>query len=90
MTESLENKCDILGELWMKYRKEVDFQGFVNYNDIGLPLAFMVSEGIVEDPKEIAQSFIFEAYDMLVQALKIEDKEYKSLDEMFAAAGFES
>jgi hypothetical protein len=82
-------QCNILSELWMNYRNEVDFQDFIKYNDIGLPLAFVINEGIVGDPSEAAQSFVTEAFTIFVEALGIEDTGFSSLTEILKASGFE-
>lgn len=45
------NKCDILGALWLNYREDAKeneaWDNFFRFNDIGLPLAYILSEGIV-------------------------------------------
>jgi len=37
---TFEAKCEILGELWIYYRDSQEFEEFISYNDIGLPLAY--------------------------------------------------
>lgn len=82
MSTEFDAKCNILGQLWMNHRQDPGFSIFVEYNDLGLPLAFMISEGIVDNPNEAAHSFVTEAFDMLLGALKIEDSGFSSLDDM--------
>jgi hypothetical protein len=89
MVTEFVSQCEVLSELWIKYRNEVDFQDFVQYNDIGLPLAFLISEGIVDNPTEAAKSFVTEAFTIFITALNIEDTGFKSLEELLNAAGFE-
>jgi hypothetical protein len=48
MTTPFETRCKILAELWIDYRKDEEFADFIAYCDLGLPLAYSVSEGIVE------------------------------------------
>ncbi len=74
-------RCRILSELWMDYRGDVEFQDFIEYNDLGLPLAYAISEGIVEKT-EIASNFINEAFDILLAALGVEDTGFESLEDM--------
>lgn len=74
-------KCVILAELWMDYRNEEEFQDFIDYNDLGLPLAYAISEGIVEKT-DIASNFINEAFDILLSAVGIEDTGFESLDDI--------
>ena len=89
MSTEFMSQCDILSELWMNYRNEVDFQDFVKYNDIGLPLAFAISEGIVESPTEAAQSFVTEAFTIFIEALGIKDEGFNNLTEVLKASGFD-
>lgn len=72
------NKCDILAELWLDYRNEEDFEDFVEYNDLGLPLAFAISQDIIAvSPR--AEVYIDEAFDLLLAAVDVEDDGFESL-----------
>lgn len=75
------NKCIILGELWLNYRDDEQFQDFVEYNDLGLPLAYLLAEGVVTNTEKAA-NFIEETWDLLVEALGIEDAGFTNLNEM--------
>lgn len=80
---TFEKKCEILSDLWMNYRFDKKFEDFVDYNDIGLPLSFLVSEELVK-PSLMARSMVDETFDVLLAAMKIEkDEGYDSLDELF-------
>ena len=78
---SFENKSTILAELWMNYREDGQIKDFIEYNDLGLPLAYLITNEIVI-PTNQADIYINESYDLLVAALEVEDLEYESLDEM--------
>ena len=78
---SFENKSTILAELWMNYREDGQIKDFIEYNDLGLPLAYLITNEIVI-PTNQADIYINESYDLLVAALEVEDLEYGSLDEM--------
>jgi len=65
----------------MDYRGDAQFADFVEYNDLGLPLAYAISEGIVEQT-DIASTFINEAFDILLAALGLEDTGFETLAEM--------
>jgi hypothetical protein len=65
----------------MEYRDDTEFQDFIEYNDLGLPLAYAIAEGIVEST-DIASNFINEAFDILLSALGVEDTGYKSLEDL--------
>jgi hypothetical protein len=81
---TFENKCVILSDLWLNYRNDEQFQDFAEYNDMGLPLAYAISEGIVKST-EIAEGFINETFDLLLTGLNIDDSPdegFISLDQM--------
>lgn len=79
---SFENRCMILSELWMEYRDQVEFTDFVEYNDLGLPLSFLLDEGIVL-PTDRSTMMINETFDLFLATLGREtDEGYESLDDM--------
>ena len=78
---SLENKITILAELWMNYRDDEDLQDFVEYNDLGLPLAYFLMNEIVL-PTSQSELYINETYDLFIASLQVADKEWESLDEL--------
>ena len=82
MQTSFESKCSILSELWLNYREDRDFQDFVKYNDIALPLSFIIAEGIIDNPGEMAESFIDESFTLLLKAVGIEDLGFEALDDI--------
>jgi hypothetical protein len=76
-------QAQILGDLWMDYREDAEFKDFVEYNDLGLPLAYAIASGIV-DPSLLSKQYIEESFRLLLGALKIEeDTGFESLDDMF-------
>ena len=78
---TFENKITILAELWMNYRDDEDLQDFVEYNDLGLPLAYFLMNEIVL-PTEQSELYINETYDLFIASLQVEDTEWTSLDEL--------
>ena len=90
MTEPLyqdfQGKCNVLAELWFAYRDDEEFKDFIEYNDIGLPLAYLINSEIAK-PTGIAEQYVNETYELLTQALKVSDTApYDSLDDMLAEA----
>jgi hypothetical protein len=81
MANNLNNKITILSELWMNYRDDEELKDFIEYNDLGLPLAYFLMNEIVL-PTDQSQIYINETYDLLIAALTVEDKEWESLDEL--------
>ncbi len=78
---TFDNKITILAELWMNYRDDEDLQDFVEYNDLGLPLAYFLMNEIVA-PSQLAAVYIDETYNLFIASLGVEDKEWQSLDEL--------
>jgi hypothetical protein len=78
---SFEVKCEILAELWMDHRNQEDFEDFVSYNDLGLPLAFLVAEELVT-PSERAKGMVEETFTILLATLEVEDTGFDSLDDL--------
>jgi hypothetical protein len=79
-----ENKTHILSELWMSYRFDSEFSDFVDYNDLGLPLAFLISEELVK-PSERARAMVDESFQLFLAALGKEDTGFDSLDDVMMA-----
>lgn len=75
------NKCEILAELWLDYRQDEEFKDFIEYNDLGLPLAYAIHNGIVES-NGIAEGFIEETFTVLLSALGTEDTGFSTLAEL--------
>jgi hypothetical protein len=80
----VEAKAAILSDLWLNYRNEEEFNDFITYNDLALPLAFAIDSGIVEVNPKI-RAFMDEAWDLLLAGLEIEDTGFNTLDEMLQA-----
>lgn len=85
-TTHYSNKTSILAELWMGYRNDVEFQDFIEYNDLGLPLAYAINEGIVKS-SDLAEKFIEETFDLFLAGLDTSDTGFETLDDVLATAG---
>jgi hypothetical protein len=82
-TNHFSRKCEVLADLWLNHRGDSDLEDFIEYNDIGLPLAYAFAEDLAK-PTALAEKYIEETYALLVEALEIPaDYDYESLDEMF-------
>lgn len=82
MATSFIAQCNILAQMWIDYREDVDFKDFVEYNDLGLPLAYFIAEGVAL-PTDLAETYIGETFDILIASLDIEDVGFETLDELF-------
>ncbi len=79
------NQVSILAELWMNYRDEENLEDFIEYNDLGLPLAYLYHNDMVE-LREGVDVYITESYSLLLASLGIDDDLYESLDEILQAS----
>lgn len=83
---NFSNKVKILAKLWIDFRDDEKLQDFIEYNDMGLPLAYL-SENMLAVPTDLGNKYIEETFEMLLVALEIEeDTGFDSLDELFGSA----
>jgi hypothetical protein len=82
---SYTDKCSILAELWLNYRSDEQFQDFIEYNDLGLPLAYAIDNDIVKS-SEMAQRFVEETFDLFLASLEVEDTGFDNLDDLLSLA----
>jgi hypothetical protein len=80
-TTAFKVRCEILGELWLSYREDEEYKDFVEYNDLGLPLAYAIAGGIVES-SPMAEGYINESWEMLLTGLEVEDSGFDSINEL--------
>jgi hypothetical protein len=82
-TTTFENKTTILADLWLNYRYDKEFTDFVEYNDLGLPLAYAIHEGIV-DTTDLANNFVNETFDLLLAGMGItDDTGFENMEDLF-------
>ena len=79
------SKCEILGEFYDSYGEEKNFTDFMEFNDIGLPLAYFTSENLCEVSDDGAR-YINETWDLFLAALNLEDVGYRDLEHVFNEA----
>ncbi len=79
------NKIDILGDLYANYKDDEDFKDFIEFNDLGLPLAYMTREGLCEVSDD-GERYISETWELFIKSLGIEDTGFNDIDEMFQSA----
>lgn len=80
---SFEKRCQILSDLWIQYGDEPELSDFVSYNDLGLALAFAISEDIVKSTT-VAESYVNESFDLLLESMKLDDTGFEGLDQVFS------
>ena len=69
----------------MDYRGDEEFKDFMEYNDLGLPMAYAISTGLVKSLSE-SELFINETFELLLASLEIEeDTGFESLDDLLGS-----
>jgi len=79
MSVAFSDKCGILGQFWFEYREDEMLKDFIEYNDIGLPLAWFIATGVVT-ANPIADDYINETFDLFLSALELTEKEIEGLE----------
>jgi hypothetical protein len=80
---TFDDACSILAELWINHKHEKTFEDFIQYNDLGLPLAFLIDSELVT-PTEVAKKYIEETWAILLKSLEInEDIGFTCLEDLF-------
>jgi hypothetical protein len=94
MTDNTETsfiiRCQILSDLWVNYKSDETFSDFFQYSDLGLPLAYAISNEIILNnlDNEKLIGFINETWTLLLEGLGIqEDIGFDNLDELFGIVG---
>jgi hypothetical protein len=86
MPTNFSNKVAILADLWINYRDDEEFEDFISYNDLGLPLGYIVNTELAT-PTDQGTMYINETFDLLCAALELDlEKDYESLQQMFELA----
>jgi hypothetical protein len=82
---SFNNIVDILGYLYSNYKEDENFKDFVEYNDMGLPLAYLASQGLCDVTPDGGR-YITETWSLFIDMLGVEDTGFENLDDLFEAA----
>jgi hypothetical protein len=87
-TTTFDNKVGILADFWIAYKSDTEFADFIEYSDLGLPLAYALANDIVDNTPR-AELFINETWDLLLSGLEIDDTGFESLDDLLEIAGID-
>lgn len=71
----IADKAAILSDFWAGYRNDPEWQGFVTYNDLGLPLAESIVGGLVAELTLAGEAMIEETYTLLCNRVGIDPTE---------------
>ena len=78
------NICIILAQLYSEYKEDPGFREFIEFNDLGLPLAYMTAENLCDVTSD-GEKYIAETWQLFLASLKLDDEGFESLDEVLAA-----
>lgn len=78
-------RVSILAELYTNYKQDPHLKDFVEYNDLGLPLALLAVEGLAEITSA-GSEYINETWLLLIASLEIEDTGFEDLDSVLGSA----
>jgi hypothetical protein len=76
------DKTGVLAQLWIDFREDDNFSAFMDYNDIGVPMAYYVSEGLVNGLTTLGEQYVEESLEMMFKLLDITEAEIDELDEI--------
>jgi hypothetical protein len=86
---NFETVCGILGELHTTYGDSKEFRSFTEFNDLGLPLAFLTNEGLIVELSDDGRRYVIDTFDMFITSLKVDPDdimEGMTLDELLEMA----
>ena len=82
---NIETQIAILADFYINYKGDKQLKDFMEFNDLGLPLAYLTSEGLCE-PTEIAVAYIEETFSILLATMGVEDIGFESLEHLLSTA----
>jgi hypothetical protein len=81
MSIDFSDKCGILGQFWFEFRDDAKLSEFIEYNDIGLPLSWFISTGVVT-PNPIAEDYVNETFALFLSAMEMTEEEVGDIDNL--------
>ena len=75
------DKCGILGRFWIEFREDEELKNFTEYNDVGLPVAYFIAEGLVKETP-LSEQYINETFDLLLAAIEVTEEEIDGIDNL--------
>jgi hypothetical protein len=81
MEVSFSDRCGILGQFWYDFRDDLTVKPFMEYNDVGMPLAWFSATGVVS-PLPMAEEYINETFAMFLDAMEIEESDVVDVDNL--------
>jgi len=84
MATTFSNKVKILSQFWEQYRFNDEYSDFLEYNDLGLPLAHLNEQGLAVITTE-GENYISETFEYLLARLDSDDNGFTALEEIFTS-----
>ena len=73
------DKAGAIGQLWIEFRNDGDFSAFMDYNDLGCPMGYMVAEGLIKELTPIGEEMITETFKMFLELVNVTEEEIDSV-----------
>lgn len=78
----IETRAKILGQFFIEFKGISQFEDFFQYNDLGLPLSYIIDSGITPRTSK-SDEIINETWELLLDALDAgEDTGFESIDDL--------
>jgi len=74
-------QCEILSEFWQSHKNDPKMSEFVEFNDLGLPLAYAINNEIVQG-SDLATRYVNDTFSQFLEFHNISDQNFKSLGEI--------
>jgi len=81
MEVNFADRCGILGQFWYDFRDDQTVKPFMEYNDVGMPLAWFIATGVVT-PLPMAEEYINETFAMFLDAMEVEEADVVDVDNL--------
>ena len=81
MEVDFTDRCAILGQFWYEYRDDEELKPFISYNDVGLPLAWFISTGVVT-ALPMSEDYVNETFAMFLDALEVTEDDVIDVDNL--------
>ena len=81
MEVNFADRCGILGQFWYEFRDDQTVKPFMEYNDVGMPLAWFIATGVVT-PLPMAEEYINETFAMFLNAMEVEEADVVDVDNL--------
>ena len=69
------DKAAVIGQLWIEFRNDEEFSAFMEYNDLGCPMAYMVSKDLIKELTPIGEELIEQTFKMFLDLINVTEEE---------------